>query len=42
MPAGVIFGLSASGREPKLILWNETRGQLYAQSRKDVFERYCL
>ena len=22
--------------------WNETSGQLYAQSRKDVFERYCL
>ena len=26
----------------KLILWNETSGQLYDQSRKDVFERYCL
>jgi len=26
----------------KLILWNETSGQLYGQSRKDVFERYCL
>ena len=42
MLSGVIFSLSMSGRGPKLILWNETSGQLYGQSRKDVFERYCL
>ena len=28
------------GGYDKLHRWNETRGQLYAQSRKDVFERY--
>ena len=31
-------GLSARGRVTKLILWNETSGQLFGQSRKDVFE----
>ena len=31
-------GLSVRGWATKLILWNETSGQLFGQSRKDVFE----
>jgi hypothetical protein len=35
--------LPAWGWEHKnLHRWNETSGHLYGQSRKDVFERYCL